>query len=96
MRLEKPRELALALLAPQGWTVEGVERAIAAGTTRRVALTRSIPLYVIHRTVAVGDDGRIVFRPDVYGWDRKLAAALAGRPESLAQGDGATVGCGQP
>lgn len=76
MRLEKPRELAAILLAPQGGSAESVEQAIAAGTTQRVALKTTVPLYVFHWTAVAQEDGRVTFRRDVYGWDRKLVSAL--------------------
>lgn len=77
MRLEKPRELALALLTPQGWRETDVTAAIATGGTRRVNLERPVPLYVVYQTAMV-EDGRVRFVPDAYGWDAKLTAALAG------------------
>lgn len=77
MRLEKPRELALALLTPQGWREADVTAAIAAGGTHRVNLDRPVPLYVVYQTAMV-EDGRVRFVPDVYGWDAKLTAALTG------------------
>lgn len=76
MRLEMPRDLAAALLAPQGGSQATVEAAITAGVTKRVNLRQSIPVYVLHLTVRAEAD-RLSFRPDIYGWDRKLAAALA-------------------
>jgi murein L,D-transpeptidase YcbB/YkuD len=77
VRIEKPRELALYLLGQEGWTEERIDAAIAAGTTRRVGLAHATPIYVFYWTVAVGDDGAAAFRPDIYGWDAKLTAALA-------------------
>lgn len=77
MRLEKPRELAIELLGRQRWTPDQVQQAIAAGATRRVDLETPVPLFVVHRTVVVGEGGAVIFHPDVYGWDRDLAAALA-------------------
>lgn len=77
MRLEKPAELAGQLLAAQGWTVAGLERAIDAGATRRVALQSPLPLIITYRTILVVD-GELQFRPDPYGWDAELIAALAG------------------
>jgi murein L,D-transpeptidase YcbB/YkuD len=76
MRLEQPRALASLLL---GWSPGQVDEAIATAETRRVALPRTVPLFVIHSTVFVGADGQLNFLPDVYGWDRKLGRALAGR-----------------
>lgn len=77
VRLEKPRELAADLLAPQGWTAAVVDRVIATGVTRRVGLDTTVPLFVLYHTVSVDEAGRAVFRPDPYGWDAKLLAALA-------------------
>lgn len=84
MRLEKPRELAGVLLARQGWTEEMVAEAIAAGATRRVDLKATVPLYVSYWTVVADAAGETYFRPDVYGWDRKLTAALGPDPERRA------------
>lgn len=93
MRLEKPRELAAALLESQGGSAASVEAGIAAGVTRRVDLRRTVPVYVQHWTVRA-DEGRLTFRPDIYGWDRKLAGALAGRSAQAKTGVGAEL-CGQ-
>lgn len=93
MRLEKPRELAALLLEPQGGSAATVEAGIAAGITRRVDLRRTVPVYVQHWTVRA-DEARLTFRPDIYGWDRKLAGALAGRLSQAKAGIGAEF-CGQ-
>jgi murein L,D-transpeptidase YcbB/YkuD len=78
MRLELPRDLAAALLGPQGWSRAKVEAAIATGATRRVELAKPMPVFVVHRTAVADDSGAVTFRRDVYGWDAKLAAAMAG------------------
>ncbi|WP_293678659.1 L,D-transpeptidase family protein [uncultured Phenylobacterium sp.] len=79
MRLQDARGLAAELLAAQGGSPATVAAAIAARDTRRVGLARPIPLFVVHRTVRPGPDGRLSFHPDIYGWDRRLAAWLAAR-----------------
>jgi len=94
MRLEQPRDLALALLAPQGVDAGGLDAAIAAGATRRIDLRDRVTLYVVHWTVRAEADGRLSFRPDIYGWDRKLAAALP--KVAIAQDQGADGPIGQP
>lgn len=77
VRLEKPRELAQALLAAQGWTLATIDAAIEAGTTRRIAVQVPIPLYLIYRTAFIDAAGDLNFRPDIYAWDAKLLSALA-------------------
>lgn len=76
MRMEKPRELAALLLAPQGWSAAQVKAAIDAGSTRRVQLSAPTPVFITYQTAWVGPDGRAAFAPDVYGWDTALARAL--------------------
>lgn len=84
MRLENPRELALALLGQQGWTVASLASAIDSGATRRVDLQRPLPLFVTYQTAMADKDGGMRFVPDRYGWDAKLSAALAGAQRSNA------------
>ena len=45
-------------------------------------LPENIPVHLIYATAFEGDGGSIEFRPDIYGRDRKLDAALGGRPAS--------------
>lgn len=77
MRVESPLVLADLLLAPQGRGGSRMQADLAAGATLRIALVRQEPLYVVHWTVRAEPDGRAGFLPDVYGWDARLAAALA-------------------
>jgi len=80
IRVQLPRDLAARLLAPQGWTREGIDAAIAARATRRVSLDRTVPVVLAYRTAEAEPDGTVTFRPDVYGWDARLLAALARQP----------------
>jgi len=83
MRLELPRDLAAFLLGKQGWSRADVDAAIAAGATRRVALTTQTPVFVVYRTASADNAGVLTVHPDVYGWDAKLAAALQGQPAAV-------------
>ena len=79
VRLEKPRDLAAQLLQGQAdWSPETLAAAIEAGDTKRVMLERPIPLFLFYWTAYVGSDDRMIFYPDVYGWDgarlKKVAA----------------------
>ena len=51
-----------------------------AGSAQRQAGSAFKPL--VYATAFEGDGGSIEFRPDIYGRDRKLDAALGGRPAS--------------
>jgi len=79
IRLEAPRALAAALLAAQGWNSADIDRAIAAKATRRLALAIRTPVFIVYRTAAADAQGRLQTRADLYGWDARLADALAPR-----------------
>lgn len=76
MRLEKPKELAVQLLAGQGWTPEQIDAAIAAKATKQVNLVKPIPLFVNYFTAFTDARGLVNFVPDSYGWDDDLIAAM--------------------
>jgi murein L,D-transpeptidase YcbB/YkuD len=61
------------------WSAESLRAALADTVERHLVLPDPIPVYVDYWTAWVDDDGTVEFRPDVYGWDAKLAAALRRR-----------------
>lgn len=79
LRLEKPEELVDLLLAGPagrgGWRPADTAAALAASTTRTVALPRPVPVYIVYLTTWVSTDEEVHFRPDVYGRDARLASA---------------------
>jgi murein L,D-transpeptidase YcbB/YkuD len=77
VRLEKPNDLAVALLADQGWTLEKVNDTIDAGDTHWVRPTSRTPVYLVYRTAEAPDEGPAIFRPDLYGWDDRLNASIS-------------------
>lgn len=77
VRLQKPNELAVALLSDQGWDAARVQKTIDDLTTRWVKPDKAIPVFLVYRTAVTTDDGPAIFRSDLYGWDAKLASALA-------------------
>lgn len=83
IRLSRPMDLAYHLVGTvAGWPREKIDAAFAGGKTTRVPLPERIPVHMIYATAFEGDGRTIEFRPDVYGRDRKLEAALAGKPSS--------------
>jgi murein L,D-transpeptidase YcbB/YkuD len=72
---------ALASYALTRNTEEGVDRlneAITLGTTRTTRLETPLAVYVLYWTAIAHDDGTVDFRPDIYGRDDRLLAAVTG------------------
>lgn len=56
------------------------ERVLKSGKTGVVPLSAPIPVRLIYLTSLVGADGAVTFRPDVYAWDIRTAAAMGLTP----------------
>jgi len=79
IRVEKPLELGAFLLdGTRGWDQSRLEKEISTGRTQVVRLNRPVPIHLTYQTVWVAADGSVQFRDDIYGRDRRLAAALYG------------------
>jgi murein L,D-transpeptidase YcbB/YkuD len=63
------------LLANDQGMLDQFNQALASGKETDVSLKTRIPVRLMYQSAYV-DGGRVVFRPDPYGWDDKLAAAL--------------------
>jgi murein L,D-transpeptidase YcbB/YkuD len=88
IRIEEPLALARLLLDDEArWSEEKLREAIAAGTTQTVAVKRTVPVLLLYFTASVAPDGELQFRPDLYGRDRAVLAALAA-PFRFAPVDG--------
>jgi L,D-transpeptidase YcbB len=81
IRLSQPDELAYAMLQRVGMDKAAVDAAWAAGQNQRVDLPKPVPVHLVYATAFSSENG-IEFRTDVYGRDKKLYAALFGRPTS--------------
>ncbi len=89
IRLERPLELAIALLDDADrWNLDTLREAIATGETRSVSLRRQVPALVLYFTATADAGGEPRFHPDLYGRDARVAAALAA-PFRFAPVDGA-------
>lgn len=73
IRVEKPRELA-ALLMQQ--PTDAVDQVIATGSTTRSDLPQPVPVFVVYETAFADADGRLQFRPDIYGRDAEIWTRL--------------------
>ncbi|MES2292630.1 MAG: L,D-transpeptidase family protein [Pseudomonadota bacterium] len=63
--------------------ITAIQDAVSNGETRYLPLQRKLPVYFLYWTAFAGSDGTFQFRPDIYGRDRRLVAALYG--EALAR-----------
>lgn len=94
IRVQNIRPLASYVLTGSPETgLEKIDAAIEAGETQKLTLDRPVPVYVLYWTAIAGVDGTVEFRPDVYGRDKRLLAALAGRPKSSSASSDASSGC---
>ena len=86
VRLAQAVPLARALLANQpGWSDARIDETLAAGETVRVELNQKTPVRLVYLT-AFPQNGRIAFRPDIYGWDVKLLKLLDNPPKAKPNG----------
>jgi murein L,D-transpeptidase YcbB/YkuD len=81
IRVADPPALAAFVLRDQPeWTSERIGEAMAAGgTTKTVMLKQPIPVLIFYTTAIVDAAGRVLFAPDIYGYDRKLEQVLRAR-----------------
>jgi len=77
VRVERVSELIDQLLAevtPK--ERERIARLWESGRTLRADLPKPVPVLMAYWTAQVGDDGQLQFRPDMYGYDARVLAAL--------------------
>jgi murein L,D-transpeptidase YcbB/YkuD len=70
IRVEKPRELAHALLKDQNWNSQLISQVIDRAQTRPVKLKKPIPVYLMYWTSWVDEKGLLQMRKDVYQRDQ--------------------------
>lgn len=88
MRVQDPLKLAEAVLKyDKGWTMSKVNATVDNGPeNNNVKVERRVPVHVTYFTAAAGPDGSIKAFPDVYGHERRIKLALAGRWNEIDKG----------
>jgi murein L,D-transpeptidase YcbB/YkuD len=79
IRVEKPAELTVwALRNNPGWTLDKVQQAMQSGKDNvTVTLATRVPVFIVYGTALAYANGEVHFSDDIYGFDTKLATALA-------------------
>ncbi|HWD58290.1 MAG TPA: hypothetical protein VG308_08440, partial [Stellaceae bacterium] len=65
--------------------IDAINEAIATGGTARSSLPQPVPVFVVYETAFAGVDGRLEFRPDVYGRDAEIWQHLDPEQRAVAQ-----------
>jgi len=78
VRLRDPELVAQILLKDTSgdWNSTHIEEEIAAKKTHWIEIKNPLPLFIVYDSVFAGTDGRLGFRPDIYGYDRFLIENL--------------------
>jgi murein L,D-transpeptidase YcbB/YkuD len=76
VRVDQPFRLAEVVMgAENGWTEEKVKSMIGGGE-RRINLVEKIPVHIAYFTAAVDETGALKTFEDIYGYDRRVIAAI--------------------
>lgn len=76
VRVQNPLRFADALLVEEdGWDGARLEQMFG-GPEKRVDLSRFIPVHLTYFTAFVDEDGKLIFRDDLYGHNARVRAAL--------------------
>lgn len=77
IRVEEPVQLAKFVLQDDpAWTEDRIRRAMDSGKSNTVKLKEPLPVVITYMTTVISN-GQLLFFPDLYGHDRKLAGLLA-------------------
>jgi murein L,D-transpeptidase YcbB/YkuD len=88
MRIRNPQRMAEILLGEvKGWDTAQIEELINNGPgNNEVGIDRRIPVHVTYFTAWVDDEGETQTARDVYGHEKRIKLALAGKWQQIAKG----------
>lgn len=77
IRVENPLQLVELLFNdPVRWNSAAIQEQLANGKTENIRLPVKVPVLLAYWTVDLKEDGRVAFKPDVYGHDLAVLRAL--------------------
>jgi murein L,D-transpeptidase YcbB/YkuD len=85
IRVQNPLELGRLILANDPGnpvTIEKMDQILALGKTSTVILKQPLPVYLMYLTTNV-QDGKVMFKPDLYNRDEAVVTALNAPPSPL-------------
>lgn len=85
IRIQHPDQFAKILLEDSEWTEEKIHAAMNMENEQTVNLQKSIPVVILYLTFWSGENGKINYRPDIYGRDEVLIRALKSKKSSFDQ-----------
>jgi murein L,D-transpeptidase YcbB/YkuD len=87
MRVQDPAKYAEVLLSialpTEGYTQERL-RKMFGGTERNITFPTHVPVHLTYQTALIDESGKLVIRDDIYGYDKRLQAALKGDNRRVA------------
>ena len=88
MRIRNPLRLAKAVLQhDRGWTMDQVNRTVDAGPeNNNITLNNKVPVHVTYFTAVADEDGNVQALRDIYGHEKRIRLALAGRWNEIRKG----------
>jgi murein L,D-transpeptidase YcbB/YkuD len=76
VRVDQPYKFAEVVMgAENGWTEQRVKKLVG-GREQRIDLKRQLPVHIAYFTAFVDDDGELKRLDDIYGYNRRVLAAL--------------------
>lgn len=77
IRVSEPFKLAQFLLRNNpNWNTEKIEAAMNSGNEKTITLDDKVSVFIVYFTAFVDREGKINFRKDIYGRDRRLAEMM--------------------
>ena len=85
VRVDQPFKLAEVLLGREnGWSEERV-RGMVGGGERTVYLPKPLPIHIMYFTATADESGNIQLKEDIYGYSRRVKAALGLEGEAYVE-----------
>lgn len=80
IRVENPLRLAQYLLRNDtAMTAERINTILTTNTQHAIPLKPTMPVYIVYYTAWIDGTGQLIFRNDIYGFDKKLSMSIAGK-----------------